>query len=256
MKSESQKGALVELRNTVARDVNDIAELLKIARPSLEKEYPLDSLRAPMQHYPEGQFVVYYEGKLVGYCSTFRISKELAFRKHTWDEITGYGFASLHDPFGDYMYSMDLCVHPDYQDLKIESRLERARKHLCHDQGLKGIVVAGKLTNYWRHCKRYATVKEYLHAVLSHEVIEPELSNKLQAHFHILDVLEDYNSGHDESHKQAIHLVWHNPATMEQQISSTAPVFGLPRMVRLSLIQYKQRKIDSFDRILSILQGK
>lgn len=249
-------GPIVVLRNSIKEDVPRIAELLKISRPGLEQEYPLDALSGPMHHYPQGQFVVEYDGNIVGYCATFRIGKDLALKPHTWDEITGYGFASQHDPFGEYLYCMDLCVHPDYQGLKIENRLLFARKRLCQAEGLTGMVMAGRMPNYHRFRKKFPTPREYINAVKSKEILEPELSIHLQNHFQILDILEDYSPVDEHSCGHAVHLVWYNPDKMETETNNNQqlPYFSQMQTVRISLVQYLQRKIDSFDEFERIVE--
>ncbi|KTD15261.1 hypothetical protein [Legionella hackeliae] len=68
--------------------------------------YTPDALRGQIHHFPKGQFVVEYEEQIVGYCATFKISGDIALQPHTWNEITEGGYASRHDPNGDFLYGM------------------------------------------------------------------------------------------------------------------------------------------------------
>jgi predicted amidohydrolase/GNAT superfamily N-acetyltransferase len=90
-------------------------------------------LRSQQTHFPEGQFVVEYEGNIVGYCATFRIDEAVALAPHTWMQITGGGMGSRHKPDGDWLYGMEVVVHPDYRGMRIGQRLYQARKRLCID---------------------------------------------------------------------------------------------------------------------------
>jgi hypothetical protein len=70
-------------------------------------------LRGQLQNFGEGMFVVEHAGRIIGYCATFIIDGAIALKPHTWVEITGGGYASRHDPDGDYLYGMDVFVDPD-----------------------------------------------------------------------------------------------------------------------------------------------
>ena len=60
-------------------------------------------------------------------------------------EITGNGYASRHDPDGDWLYGMEVCVDPEFRGYRLGQRLYNERKKLCQALGLKGIVFAGRL---------------------------------------------------------------------------------------------------------------
>ena len=66
-----------------------------------------------------------------GNCATFRIAEEIGLKTHTWTEITGNGYASGHDPQGDWLYGMEVCVDPDYRGHRMGQRLYNERKALC-----------------------------------------------------------------------------------------------------------------------------
>ncbi len=67
-----------------------------------------DMVLGQISTFPEGQFVAEYNGEIVGHCATFIISGEIALKPHNWQQITGYGFASRHNPDGDYLYGMEV----------------------------------------------------------------------------------------------------------------------------------------------------
>jgi predicted amidohydrolase/GNAT superfamily N-acetyltransferase len=115
--------------------------------------YARSELFGQINRFPDGQFVAEYEGVIVGYCATFMISSDVALKPHTWNEITGTGFAARHDPDGDMLYGMDVMVHPDYRRLRIGERFYRIRRELCQWLELKGIVFGGRMPGYARHAK-------------------------------------------------------------------------------------------------------
>ncbi|KTD64852.1 bifunctional GNAT family N-acetyltransferase/carbon-nitrogen hydrolase family protein [Legionella spiritensis] len=251
MPANVSKKAKVIVRNAKPADIEDIRKLVKRAYPDYMENYPPDALRGHMNHYPQGQFVVEYENEIVGYCATFKISGDIALKQHTWDEITGNGFASRHDPDGDYLYGMEVCVHPDYRGLRIGNRLYTARKRLCQSEGLKGVVFGGRIPGYYRRYKKFPNVEDYVQAIINKDVRDPVLSFQLRNHYELIGILSNYLPADKASRGYAAHLLWTNAAVASQE-EATGKKSMLKReravdKVRLSTVQYMQRRVHSFD---------
>jgi len=206
-----------------------------------------EMLRSQQTHFPEGQFVVDYEGVIVGYCATFRIDEATALAPHTWAQITGGGMASRHKPDGDWLYGMEVVVHPDYRRMRIGQRLYHARKRLCMDLKLRGIVFGGRLPGLAKNIARYGSAQAYAQAVLDGKRRDQTLSFQLSNHFSMIGILRAYVPSDHESLGYAVHLVWRNPRLLEQP--DMPPITSeqrLPDSVRVASVQYQQRRIASF----------
>src|SRR5487761_2520732 len=86
-------------------------------------EHTAKMIGSQQTHFPEGQFVVEYEGVLVGYCATFRIDEATALAPHTWMQITGGGMASRHKPDGNWLYGMEVVVEGKRRDPTLSFQL-------------------------------------------------------------------------------------------------------------------------------------
>jgi GNAT superfamily N-acetyltransferase len=140
------------VRNTRGEDIPQVAALGKrVYGPGFG--YSPEMLAGQLAHFPQGQFVAELDDRIIGYCATFRISAALAMKPHTWDEITGSGFASRHDPDGEWLYGMDMGVDPDCRGMRIGRRLYGARKRLCQRLRLCGIVFGGRLPGLAKNVK-------------------------------------------------------------------------------------------------------
>ncbi|KTD16590.1 carbon-nitrogen hydrolase family protein [Legionella jordanis] len=246
MTKHVNKKPIVVVRNAKITDIPKIRALVARAYPNMETYSP-DALRGHIYHFPQGQFVVEYEDEIVGYCATFKISGDIALKPHTWNEITGGGYASRHDPDGDFLYGMEVCVHPEYRGLRIGNRLYSARKKLCLAEGLKGIVFAGRIPRYHKQHKKYPNVNDYVNAVINKEVKDPVLSFQLRNDFQVIAVLPNYLSFDKESMGYAAHLVWYTPLAMINEQSGKTPPQQAVDKVRLSVVQYMQRRVKSFE---------
>ena len=134
------------VRNANLMDVKAIAMLThRVYSGTDMRGYSESEIIGQINNFPQGQFAVTVDEKIVGYCATFRIAGRVGLKPHSWIEITGNGYGSKHDAHGDWLYDMEVCVDPGYQGYRIGQRLYTERKALCKSLRLKGIVFVGRL---------------------------------------------------------------------------------------------------------------
>jgi predicted amidohydrolase/ribosomal protein S18 acetylase RimI-like enzyme len=244
------------IRNATPEDVPAICDLTnRVYRGTGMQGYPHGAVRGQINHFPLGQFVVLVDEKVVGYCATFRIREKIALRQHSWVEITGNGYASRHDPMGDWLYGMEVCVDPDYRGYRLGNRLYNERKKLCISLGLKGIVFGGRLPSLAKRLKRVGSIENYLQQVESKQKRDPVLSFQLHNGFEIIGVLPNYLPEDRESLGYAVHLVWRNPKVEVVDGQKDEKGYGarMPDSVRVGTVQYMQRRVHSFDEFISFV---
>ncbi|MCF6147450.1 MAG: GNAT family N-acetyltransferase [Candidatus Kuenenia sp.] len=252
-----KKDDKIIVRNAVIADVQRIKQLVHtVYEKTGINDYTESMLRGQINNFPEGQFVVEYGNRIIGYCSTFQISGEIALKPHTWREITGGGFASRHDPDGDYLYGMEVCVDPEYRGLRIGQRLYNERKRLCQDWQLKGIIFAGRLPSWHKRFKKYDNIASYIEEVLGKRVRDPVLSFQLNNGFEIIGVIDNYMPSDKESLGFGVHMIWRNPKVPEEKEEKRHKQYGgrLPDTVRIATVQYMQRRVKSFEEFLSLVR--
>ena len=235
------------VRHAVPADVPVLVDLTaRVYTP--EWGHSEEMLRSQQTHFPEGQFVVEYEGELVGYCATFRIDETTALAPHTWMQITGGGMASRHKADGNWLYGMEVVVHPDYRGIRIGQRLYHARKRLCMDLKLRGIVFGGRIPGLAKNIQRYGTPEGYVQAVVEGKRRDPTLSFQLSNEFQVIGLLKGYVSSDYDSLGYAAHMVWRNPRLLNHPDTPSIPTpQRLPDAVRVASVQYQQRRIKSFE---------
>ncbi|KAA3628975.1 MAG: GNAT family N-acetyltransferase [Proteobacteria bacterium] len=254
-RNNSETKSQLIVRNAKTSDVPAIKSLVGKVYPEMGS-YTSSQLRGQINNFPEGQFVATYKDDVVGYCATFRISAELALKPHTWMEITGGGFGSRHDPRGEYLYGMEVCVDPAFRGYRIGQRLYDQRKRLCEDKRLKGIVFAGRLPTLQRRLRRYKSVEEYIDQVQQKQVRDPVLSFQLRNGFEVVGVIPNYLPNDRESLGYGIHLLWRNPKIPEEEYDGKRKSYGerLPDTVRVATVQYQQRRVSSFQEFLGMVE--
>ncbi len=243
----------LSVRNATLADVTAIADLTTRAYEGTGmRGYPEGLINGQINNFPDGQFVATMDDKVVGYCATFRIGGDIALKPHTWAEITGMGYASRHDPEGEWLYGMEVCVDPEYRGYRLGQRLYNERKKLCQNLGLKGIVFAGRLPTLAKRIGKFGSAQAYVEAVNQKKHRDPVLSFQLHNGFEIIGVIPNYLATDRESLGYGVHLVWKNPSVVETKPGEKNKKYSgrLPETVRVGTVQYMQRRVNSFDEFL------
>lgn len=245
------------VRTAVVKDVPGIAALsARVYGGTGILPYTEGAVTGQINNFPAGKFVAVIGDLVVGYCATFRIAEEVALKAHDWMEITANGYGSRHDPKGDWLYGMEVCVDPAYRGYRIGQRLYNQRKALCQDLGLKGIVFAGRLPTLERRLKKFGTVENYVDLVQQKKQRDPVLSFQLRNGFEVIGVIPHYLETDRQSLGYGIHMTWRNPKVSQDQPQGREKRYGgrRPDTVRVGTVQYMQRRVRSFDEFLSFVE--
>lgn len=245
------------IRCAVVADVPGIKDLsTRVYGPAGFKGYLDGPIRGQIHHFPAGQFVATVDDRVVGYCASFRIAGDIALAPHTWEAITGNGYASRHDPAGEWLYGMDVFVDRDYRGYRIGQRLYNARKKLSQELGLQGIVFGGRIPSLHKRIDRYESVAAYVDEVNRKKRRDPVLSFQLHNGFEILGVLPGYLVSDAQSLGYAVHLAWRNPKVAPAEKQAPVKRYGsrLPDTVRIGTVQYRQRRVTSFEQFLKLVE--
>ena len=246
--TKTAKPAVLTIRNARLTDVTAINDLVIKVYKDIPP-YTQGMLRGQIAAFHDGQFVVEYEGEIVGYAAGFRIDEKTAMAPHTWNEITGGGYAARHDPVGEWFYGMEVCVDPDRRRLRIGQRLYDARRDLCEAQNLKGIVFGGRMPGRLRRKATYPAAIDYLDAVTARKLNDPVIGFHLRAGFEPIGILEGYLKSDAASMGTAAHMVWRNPYYAEA--TGRGAAFATKETVRVATVQLQARKVTSFEEFIS-----
>ena len=240
-KGPARTGAKLETRSARLEDVDAIVALGNRVYPDAPPYQP-GMILGQITAFPEGQFVVVYEGELVGYAASFIVSEKLALNDHTWASITGNGYASRHDPKGDWLYGMEVCVDGSKRRLRIGQRLYEARKGLVQSHDLKGIVFGGRLPSFARKKRKYKTPEAYLDAVINKEVQDPVASFQIREGFEPLRVIHGYDPTDKPSGGAAALMAWRNPY-FDPEMDRQPVTRRDPEVVRVCAVQMQSRAV-------------
>ncbi len=242
--AKTRAGAQLIIRTAQSDDVPGIVALVDRAYPDMET-YKARTLKGQISNFPSGQFVVEYEGDIVGYAASIILREAKALTPHSWSEITGGGYGSTHNPKGDWLYGMEVCVDPSRRRLRIGERLYNARKALVEDHGLKGIVFGGRLPGWKRRKKTYPDPMDYIEAVRSKKINDPVLNFQFRQGFTAQAILKNYLPSDQASGGFAAQMIWRNPY-ISTEMKSSETTSSQKDVVRVATVQLQMRKVASF----------
>ncbi|MCB2205818.1 bifunctional GNAT family N-acetyltransferase/carbon-nitrogen hydrolase family protein [bacterium] len=242
--------ATIELRHLQLEDYLDLKEAMTDAYSAIGgAHWSEDAIRKLLDIFPEGQICVVVNGRVVASALAIIVDYSKFGDNHTYREITGTYSFDTHDSDGDILYGIEIFVHSEYRGLRLGRRLYDARKELCENLNLRGIVAGGRIPNFEKYADNM-TPREYIEKVRLRELHDPTLSFQLSNGFHVKKVLKGYLPGDSQSREYATLLEWNNIYYEEETrlIKRPKPV------VRLGVVQWQMRHFDGLEALLEQME--
>ena len=179
------------IQNTLPKHAEGLGNLQTIVFPTLapdelmqEKHY-----RKHISLFPDGQFVVLDGDKIIGMSSTIRY--HLALEDHTFLEISDGLWLTSHEENGQWLYGMDVGVHPDYRGKGLARAIYRARQELCKALGLKGQITVGMPNGYLDYAGKM-DLDDYYAEILRGGIRDPTVSVQQKMGFEFVRLIHNY----------------------------------------------------------------
>lgn len=210
-----QEQVHVTILNTRSEHVRPLEKLQQIVFPTLAPE-ELFSAQKYLKHielFPEGQFVAIARVKdhdmVVGATTTYRTHFDFDDIEHTYIEAIAGGWLTNHNPHGEWLYGVDVSVHPQFRGLKIARKLYDARRELTRRLNMRGEIAGALLPGYELHSE-HMSIAQYALRVKQGRLQDPTLSVQLKMGFEVRGILYDHISD-PRSRNSAALIVRENP---------------------------------------------
>lgn len=199
--------------------LDDYEALLDVQREAFPPPFPeelwwkREQIAAHVETFPEGAMVAVCDGVIAGSATSLLIAH--TGKPHTWEEVSDNGYIRrTHNPAGDSLYGIDLCVRPSFRSRGIAKALYEARKDLVVRSGHTRFLAGCRIPGY--HLLAHSmSAEQYVNRVVSGECKDLVLSFMLRQGLRPLQVLNDYLEDEESLHK-AVLVEWKNPAFAEQ----------------------------------------
>ncbi|PSL43732.1 putative amidohydrolase [Chitinophaga niastensis] len=236
----------VEIRKLTVEDYLDLKESMVSAYADMAGSYWREpTIQRLIKLFPEGQIAVTMNDKVVGCALSIIVDYEKFGDNHTYEQITGYYTFSTHDPKGDVLYGIEVFVHPDFRGKRLARRLYDARKNLCEQLNLQGIIAGGRIPNYEKFSDKMSP-REYIEKVQDREIYDPTLTFQFSNDFLVKKILKNYLPNDEASKGFATLLQWFN-IYYEKDLDT---IRYNKSTVRIGLVQWQMRDYGSLDGFL------
>lgn len=193
----------------------DFEGMIAIQRASFPPPFPpelwwqKDQLQEHITRFPEGALCAEVNGELVGSMTALLTNDSAAQAKHSWETATDNGYIRNHDPSGNTLYVVDLCVMPDYRKAGIGKWLMQSMYELVVHLRLKRLLGGGRIPGYHRY-QHEASASQYVDRVVTGEWSDPVLSFLLRCGRMPVGVVANYLED-EQSCNYAALMEWRNP---------------------------------------------
>lgn len=194
----------------------DFDELIRIQAESFPPPYPEEllwnheQLTSHIAHYPHGAICIEVDGELAGSMTSLRMNWDPDHpAEHTWAEVTDDGYIRKHQPDGNTLYIVDLCVRPKYRKWGLAQLMMQAMYHLVIAQGMDRLLGAGRMPGYHLVAGQMSA-EAYLESVTAGELRDPVVSFLLRCGRMPVGVTADYLDDEESCNYSAL-MEWRNP---------------------------------------------
>ncbi|MFC0560388.1 GNAT family N-acetyltransferase [Halalkalibacter alkalisediminis] len=193
----------------------DFDQLIDIQKASFPPPFPSElwwnkeQLTNHVTFFPEGALCVVVEGNVVGSMTGLLVEFDPAKPTHTWKEVTDDGYIRNHNPNGNTLYVVDICVHPTYRKLDLGKWLMQSMYEVVVHKGLDRLLGGGRLPGYHKVADRMSA-EDYLEAVVKGKLKDPVTTFLLRCGRTPLGLVGDYLED-KESLNYAALMEWKNP---------------------------------------------
>jgi GNAT superfamily N-acetyltransferase len=188
-----QIGDGLVVRHMQPLDADKLETLQRIVFPALGEDELILAVHylRHLEVFPEGQFVITDNDNVIGMTTTMRSDFDFNHYHHTFKETIAGGWLTNHNPEGEWLYGLDVGVHPAYRGKGLARHLYRARHELAKELGLKGQVTVGMMNGYGAVSNEISG-EQYYQELVAGKRTDPTITPQMKVGFEPLALIADY----------------------------------------------------------------
>lgn len=201
----------------VIRNYNetDFEELIRVQREAFPPPFPEEllwnheQLRNHITLFPEGALCVEVNGRVAGSITGLIVNLRNDDQEHSWAEITDNGYIQNHDPRGNTLYIVDICISPAYRKLGLGKWLLQSMYETVVHLKLDRLLGGGRMPGYHRHAHQMS-IGAYADKIMNGELKDPVISFLMRCGRTPVKPVANYLED-EESLNYGMLMEWKNP---------------------------------------------
>jgi ribosomal protein S18 acetylase RimI-like enzyme len=209
---ESAKPVKAIIRNYGKQDFK---ELIKVQQEAFPPPFPdelwwnTEQLSNHVTLFPEGALCIEIGGRIAGSITGLITSWHKEDLDHSWSKITDDGYIRNHDPKGNTLYIVDICISPAYRKLGLGKWMMQSMYETVVHLGLDRLLGGGRMPGYYLHSDTM-TIEEYSEKIMSGELKDPVVTFLLRCGRTPVKPVANYLED-EESLNYGMLMEWKNP---------------------------------------------
>jgi len=213
--SDGRRNVPLTIRNY---DRGDFAELISLQERCFPPPFPSElwwkeeQLAEHVARFSDGALCAEAEGRIVGSMTALRSTLDDGVA-HDWETATDGGYIRNHEPDGDTVYVVDLCVDPAYRKMGLGKWLMQSMFETVVYLGCRRLLGGGRMPGYREHATAM-TPEQYVERVVAGQLRDPVISFMLRCGRTPIGVAREYLDD-EQSMNHAVLMEWRNPFKVE-----------------------------------------
>jgi ribosomal protein S18 acetylase RimI-like enzyme len=159
--------------------------------------------------FPEGALCIEINGRIAGSMTSLIVNYQPGDPDHTWSDITDNGYIRNHQPDGNTLYVVDICISPRYRKLGLGKVLMQSMYEVVVHLGLDRLLGGGRMPGYHLHSNELS-IEEYGEKLLAGELKDPVITFLLRCGRTPVKPVKNYLED-EESCDFGMLMEWRNP---------------------------------------------
>jgi len=200
---------MIEIKNAEIKDLDSIVELENQIWPEGTKANK-EKFESRLKIFPEGFFLAYDNGKLIGTSTSEIIFYEPENPPISWESVTDNGYIRNHNPNGNALYIVSVGALSRSGG---GSALIQAQINLAEKLRLEFLVLGARIPNYNAYCNERGEINIENYVKLRREdgqLLDPELRFYTRNGLTLAKTMPNYMEDDKESRNYGAIMVWKN----------------------------------------------
>ncbi|TJY44216.1 GNAT family N-acetyltransferase [Cohnella pontilimi] len=192
----------------------DFQGLIEVQAQSFPPPFPSElwwneeQLREHVTRFPEGALCVEIDGGIVGSMTGLLRTLDDS-HPHDWARVTDNGYIRNHEPDGDTLYVVDICIAPAYRKFGLGKWLMQSMYETVVFLGCRRLLGGGRMPGYHKVTDEISP-ERYVEQVVSGERKDPVITFLLRCGRLPVGIAANYLED-EESRGYAVLMEWRNP---------------------------------------------